>query len=119
MHSLTIESINHLHFTSGAAANAVSAIASHYPWFYTFRILSNNQFLQSLISRNHLRNAIIGFMSSVVSDTFANSIRVVKTTKQAIASKQSASYGDVIAMILAVDGFKVGHVIVAFFIYND
>ena len=91
----------------GAAANAVSAIASHYPWFYTFRILSNNQFLQNVIGSNHLRNALIGFISSVVSDTFANSIRVVKTAKQAIASKQSASYGDVIAMILAVDGLKV------------
>ncbi len=37
----------------------------------------------------------------------ANSIRVIKTTKQAIASKNSVSYGEVIAMILAADGWKV------------
>jgi hypothetical protein len=101
---------NHFFFQShfiGATANAISAIASHYPWFYTFRVLSHNPFLQKIISSNHLRNAFIGFASSVVSDTFANSIRVVKTAKQAIASKQAVSYGEVIAMILAVDGFKV------------
>lgn len=90
----------------GGAANAISAIASHYPWFYTFRVLSHNQFVQKLIGSNHLRNALIGFTSSVISDTFANSIRVVKTAKQAIAAKHTVSYGEVIAMILAVDGFK-------------
>ena len=94
-------------FLTGATANAISSIASHYPWFYTFRVLSHNQFLQQMIGSNHLRNAFIGFASSVVSDTFANSIRVVKTAKQAIAAKQSVGYGEVIAMILAVDGFKV------------
>ena len=55
---------------------------------------------------NHLRNAIVGFVSSVISDTFANAIRVVKTTKQALASKHVVSYGEVIAMILAADGWK-------------
>jgi len=60
-----------------------------------------------MVGANLLRNAITGFVSSVVSDTFANAIRVVKTTKQAIASKQTVSYGEVIAMILAADGWKV------------
>ena len=50
---------------------------------------------------------MIGFTSSVISDTVANSIRVVKTAKQAIAAKHTVGYGEVIAMILAVDGFKV------------
>jgi hypothetical protein len=90
----------------GAAANAVSAIFSHYPWFYTFRVLSNNSLIRNLIGSNILRNALIGFISSIVSDTFSNSIRVVKTAKQAIAAKHSVGYGEVIAMILAVDGFK-------------
>ena len=77
-------------------------------------MLSHNPFLQKIISSNHLRNAFIGFASSVVSDTFANSIRVVKTAKQAIASKQAVSYGEVIAMILAVDGFKVSPFLLSF-----
>jgi hypothetical protein len=90
----------------GATANAVSAIFSHYPWFYTYRVLSHSSFLPNLIKSTVLRNALIGFISSVISDTFANSIRVVKTAKQAIGSKQTVSYKEVIAMILAVDGLK-------------
>lgn len=92
---------------AGAFANAASAIAAHYPWFYTYRVLSRSKLLQSLISSNLLRNASVGFASSVVSDTFANAIRVVKTTKQSIASKHTVSYGEVVAMILAADGWKV------------
>jgi hypothetical protein len=102
----------------GGTANAISAIASHYPWFYTFRILSHSQFLQNLIGNNYLRNALIGFTSSVVSDTFANSIRVVKTAKQSIASKQAVTYREVIAMILAVDGFKVS-IVIAIILFQE
>ncbi len=92
---------------AGACANAVSAIFAHYPWFYTFKALSKSKWLQSLVKNNLLRNASIGFASSIVSDTVANSIRVVKTTKQAIAAKHTVSYGEVVAMILAADGWKV------------
>lgn len=59
-----------------------------------------------MISHVHLRNAFIGFTASVISDTFANAIRVVKTTKQSVASKHTISYGEVIAMILSADGWK-------------
>lgn len=90
----------------GAVANAVSAIFAHYPWFYTYKALSNSKFLQKLVGSNLLRNASIGFASSIVSDTLTNSIRVIKTTKQAIAVKHTVSYGEVVAMILAADGWK-------------
>jgi hypothetical protein len=92
--------------STGAGANALSAIAAHYPWFYTFRTLSKSSFLRTYVRSNHLRNAIAGFVSSVISDSFTNVIRVVKTTKQALASKHVVSYGEVIAMILAADGWK-------------
>ena len=85
----------------------MSAIFAHYPWFYTYRILSKSKVIESLFGNNLLRNASIGFCSSVVSDTVANAIRVVKTTKQAIASKHTVGYGEVVAMILAADGWKV------------
>eukprot|EP00979_Chaetoceros_neogracilis_P006436 scaffold1308_cov246-Chaetoceros_neogracile.AAC.14 len=90
----------------GAFANAASAIAAHYPWFYIYRVLSRSKLLHSMIGSHLLRNATVGFAASVVSDTFANAIRVVKTTKQSIASKHTVSYGEVVAMILAADGWK-------------
>lgn len=108
--------INHiLHPSpSGAFANAASAIVGHYPWFYTYRVLSKSNVLQKFITSNHLRNASIGFVASVVSDTVANAIRVVKTTKQAIASKHAVGYGEVVAMILAADGWKVRFRVIIF-----
>mmetsp|Transcript_142 Transcript_142/g.200 ORF Transcript_142/g.200 Transcript_142/m.200 type:complete len:458 (+) Transcript_142:162-1535(+) len=90
----------------GAMANAVSAIASHYPWFYTYNFLSANRFIQNFFRSTLLRNASIGFASSVVSDTLTNCIRVVKTTKQSVASKHAVSYGEVVAMVVAADGWK-------------
>jgi len=62
--------------------------------------------INKLIKSNLLRHAGIGFISSAVSDTLTNSIRVVKTTKQSLASKHIVSYGDVIFKILSVDGWK-------------
>lgn len=48
------------------------------------------------------RNAIIGFTSSVVSDTCSNSLRVIKTTKQ--TNQKPISYAEAIRMILDKDG---------------
>jgi len=89
----------------GSIANAVSAIASHYPWFYTYNFLSGSSFFQNAFQSNFLRNAVIGFLSSVVSDSVSNTARVIKTTKQSFASKHSVSYSEVVALILAADGW--------------
>jgi len=62
--------------------------------------------IQSVFQNKLLRNAAIGFMSSALSDSFTNSIRVIKTTKQAAASKRSVSYSEAVAMIFAADGWK-------------
>lgn len=91
---------------SGALAQATSAIISHFPWFYTFNFLSKNNFVQRVINSPLLRNAAIGFIASLVSDTISNSIRVIKTTKQAVAAKHSVSYGEAISMVLAADGWS-------------
>ena len=53
-----------------------------------------------------LRNAGIGVISSVVSDTFVNVFRVIKTTKQSLGSKQNASYMETIRVIVAADGYR-------------
>ena len=65
----------------GAIANALSALMGHYPWFFTYNALSKSEWLQNLIPSLLLRNAGIGLVASIVSDTFVNAVRVVKTTK--------------------------------------
>ena len=91
----------------GAVANALSSIIGHYPWFLTFNALSNSQKLLETVKSQLLRNAFIGLVSSVVSDTVVNAIRVVKTTKQAVGSKHNVGYLEVIRMIVAADGWAV------------
>jgi hypothetical protein len=68
--------------------------------------LSASEWLQVLIPFKLVRNAGIGIASSIVSDTVVNALRVIKTTKQSLASKQSASYADTVRIILAVDGWR-------------
>jgi len=90
----------------GAFASAIYAIMSHYPWFYTYNFLSKNSIIQSTLQNDLLRNAVIGFISSAISDTCTNVIRVIKVTKQAYASKHCVSYSKVVAIIFAADGWK-------------
>ncbi|PIL27101.1 hypothetical protein GSI_10241 [Ganoderma sinense ZZ0214-1] len=56
----------------GALGTAAAAFAGHYPWFGTYNYLDEKL----------LRQAAIGFASSVVSDSVSNSLRVVKTYRQ-------------------------------------
>ena len=63
--------------------------------------------MKNLLPSKLLRNASIGFVASIVSDTIVNAFRVVKTTKQSLVAKHAVvSYGEVVAMILAADGWK-------------
>ena len=90
----------------GAIANALSSILSHYPWFFTYNALSKSKWIIEKVRMTLARNALIGMVSSVVSDTVVNAIRVVKTTKQAIGSKHNVGYVEVVRMIVAADGWK-------------
>jgi hypothetical protein len=74
--------------------------------FYTYNVLSSSAIVQSLIPSQLLRNAGIGVIASVVSDTFVNIFRVVKTTKQSLGSKQNVSYIETVRIILAADGYR-------------
>jgi Mitochondrial carrier protein len=62
--------------------------------------------MQIVIPFKLIRNAGIGVAASVVSDTVVNVFRVIKTTKQSLGSKQSASYAETVKIILAADGWK-------------
>jgi len=53
----------------------------HYPWFFTHNFLSKRLPRFNFPYGRDIRNALIGFCSSVVSDSVSNSLRVLKTTK--------------------------------------
>jgi len=67
--------------------------------------LSGSEWLKLILPFKLLRNAGIGIAASVVSDTVVNAMRVIKTTKQSLGSKRTASYGDTVKIILAADGW--------------
>eukprot|EP00934_Nitzschia_sp_Nitz4_P008230 Nitzschia sp. Nitz4//scaffold2_size372955//190633//194319//NITZ4_000429-RA/size372955-augustus-gene-0.421-mRNA-1//-1//CDS//3329546796//8220//frame0 len=90
----------------GGIANAISSSLAHYPWFFTFNYLSGLLWLQNLMPILMFKNACIGIVASVVSDTVVNSFRVLKTTKQAMGSKRDLSYLEAIRMVVATDGWK-------------
>jgi len=73
--------------------------------FYTFNLLSGSEWLRTILPSQLLRNAGIGIAASVVADTVVNAMRVIKTTKQSLGSKQTASYSDTVKIILAADGW--------------
>jgi len=86
----------------GALGAAGATAVGHYPWFATHNILQEKIPKRKTFFENLLRNAGIGFCSSMVSDCTSNSIRVVKTTKQ--TSREAISYGKAIKMIVDADG---------------
>jgi len=90
----------------GAVAQVITSVGAHYPWFYTYKMLSRHSYLQTHIKNNLVRNGAIGFFASIVSDVLVNVVRVIKTTKQAIGSKHTVTYGETIAMVLAADGWR-------------
>ncbi|CAK9021668.1 Mediator of DNA damage checkpoint protein 1 [Durusdinium trenchii] len=54
----------------------------HYQWFYTNNLLRETVPEFDMRYGKHVRNAFIGFTSSVVADTLCNPIRVLKVNRQ-------------------------------------
>jgi len=79
-------------------------VAGHFPWFFTFNLLQER--LPPVPAddtlRKMARNAFIGFVASVVSDTVSNSLRVIKTTRQTFS--EVVSYRRVVQHVLDKDG---------------
>jgi hypothetical protein len=90
----------------GAIASAFAAVIGHYPWFFTYSSLQASSWVHKLLPSKLLANAAIGFLASMVSDIVTNAARVVKTSKQALASKHNVGYSEIIRMIVAADGWK-------------
>lgn len=89
----------------GALASSAATFAGHWPWFATYNTLQEAipvpKGEDALLSRL-ARNAGIGFVSSVVSDTISNSLRVIKTYRQ--TSSTPVSYPTAVREIIAADG---------------
>ena len=89
----------------GAMANGLLTLIGHYPWFVVHNYLDryipmyNNSICYSL-----MRNAFIGFVSSCVSDSISNSIRVLKTSKQTGEGKKN--YKEIYEDIKKKEGIK-------------
>ena len=88
----------------GSIADGVLTLFGHYPWFVIHNYLNNYipKFNNNSV-KNLIRNASIGFISSLFSDTITNSFRVIKTTKQ--TDKSNKSYYEIGEEIIKKNGF--------------
>lgn len=86
----------------GSIATMGATWVGHYPWFFTHNYLSQTLPAFDFTYGKHVRYALIGFCSSVISDTCSNSIRVMKTTKQ--TSTVPLTYMATIREVVGKDG---------------
>mmetsp|Transcript_700 Transcript_700/g.1529 ORF Transcript_700/g.1529 Transcript_700/m.1529 type:complete len:291 (-) Transcript_700:300-1172(-) len=97
-----VEGIPALYHGSLAAASAT--FVGHYPWFFTYNLLSEKIPKQDDPLKELGRRAIMGFCSSAVSDTCSNSIRVIKVYKQ--SSEVALSYPQVVRNVIKESGVQ-------------
>eukprot|EP00928_Gymnodinium_smaydae_P045916 TRINITY_DN30564_c0_g1_i1.p2 TRINITY_DN30564_c0_g1~~TRINITY_DN30564_c0_g1_i1.p2 ORF type:complete len:288 (+),score=57.82 TRINITY_DN30564_c0_g1_i1:60-923(+) len=90
---------------SGWEGNYVANVVGNYPWFATMNVLSKNVPVPKSDLLKLVRSAVLGAISSSVSDLVSNSIRVVKTRKQT-HSDASISYGAAAKEVIQQDGLQ-------------
>lgn len=88
----------------GAFATAAASFVGFYPWFLTYNLLSDNLPPSQSLPQQLGRQAFIGFVASVVSDTCSNSLRVLKTFRQVHRSR--VSYSSAAKEILSTEGWQ-------------
>lgn len=95
----------------GAMGASAATWMGHYPWFFTHNFLEaycvRNQILDAHLkhqnsTRKNVRRALVGLISSLVSDLCSNAIRVLKTYKQ--TSLEPIGYAEAAARIIEKDG---------------
>lgn len=89
-------------FYHGALGAFGATYVGHFPWFFTYNYLDEKLDTYDSKLKTFGRNALIGFCSSVVSDTCSNSVRVLKTTRQTY--EVPISYLDAAKQIIKKDG---------------
>lgn len=87
----------------GTAATFAANMVGHFPWFFTYNWLDHHLPRSNETVHKLARSALMGFCSSVISDTCSNSIRVIKTTKQ--TSTQAITYPQAVKLIVDKDGY--------------
>ncbi|KAH9981674.1 mitochondrial carrier [Russula compacta] len=88
----------------GAWATSGATFVGHYPWFGTYNQLDKSLPLPTTLGRQVLRQAFIGFVASVISDTVSNSLRVIKTYRQ--VNETRIGYYDAALAVVATDGIR-------------
>lgn len=90
-------------FFQGALAASAATFVGHYPWFFVYNYLNAvlPRYEDTLPKLG--RSAFIGFVSSAVSDTCSNSIRVIKVYKQ--ANTEHISYPEALKRVVKEDGW--------------
>ena len=83
---------------------ASATFVGHYPWFFTYNLLSEKLPKQDDPLKELGRRALMGFCSSAVSDTCSNSIRVIKVYKQ--SSEVALSYPQVVKNVIEESGIR-------------
>lgn len=86
----------------GSLAAASATFVGHYPWFFTYNLLSEKIPEQDTTLKKLGRRAVLGFCASAVSDTCSNSIRVLKVYKQ--SSPTPITYIDAFNGVLKESG---------------
>lgn len=87
---------------AGAFATAAANFAGSYPWFAMYNYLSESLPPSHNLLQQLLRQAFIGFVASVVSDTVSNSLRVLKTYRQVNA--RNVSYRTAVREVIKESG---------------
>lgn len=86
----------------GGGAAFVANMAGHFPWFATYNYLDHTLQEPTDLKSRLTRNALIGFLASLASDTVSNCFHVVKVYKQ--ASSELLTYGDAARRVVQTDG---------------
>lgn len=86
----------------GTLANISGTFVGHYPWFLTNNLLKQWLPTYKETHKRLLRNALIGFICAVISDSISNGLRVIKTTKQTYS--HPIPYQEVVKVIIEKDG---------------
>ena len=88
----------------GTGASFSATFVGHYPWFLTNNLLKKWIPDYKEFHKKVLKNAGIGFICAVISDSLSNSLRVIKTTKQTY--HEPVSYLNVVKHVVDADGYK-------------
>ncbi|KIJ40219.1 hypothetical protein M422DRAFT_75728 [Sphaerobolus stellatus SS14] len=87
----------------GAIATAAATFVGNYPWFATYNELQDRLPVAHTIGWKLARQAFIGFVASIVSDSISNSLRVVKTYRQ--VNEERVGYFEAARRVVAQDGY--------------